>query len=286
MSSPIHLQIKSLYTDFSPKEQAIADYILKHPQKVSHSSISDLAAELGIADSTFFQFTKTLGFNGFKDFKLALLKQENDLSAVTTHENIQEEDSKLVMAQKVFDSNMKTLTDTRKLLREEDLNKAVKMISESRRLYFFGVGGSEIVATDTYHKFLRSPIPVGHSTDYHLQLMEASLLTAADCAMLISHSGKTKETIRIAEAAKKAGAKVIVVTSQANSPLAKLGDVVFISISEEIEFRSEALASRIAQLSIIDSLFVILMFDNREKAQETISKVRKVILSSKENKSD
>lgn len=282
MSSPIHLQIKSMYKHFSPKEQAIADYILKNPNKVSHSSISDLSAELGIADSTFFQFTKTLGFNGFKDFKMALLKQENDLTAVTIHENVQKDDSELTMAQKVFDSNMTTLTDTKKLLKEEDLKKAVKMISESRQLYFFGVGGSEIVATDAYHKFLRSPISVGHSTDYHIQLMEASLLTDEDCALFISHSGKSKETIHMAEAVKKAGTKVIIITSQANSPLAKLGDVVFISISEEIEFRSEALASRIAQLSIIDSLYVILMFYNSKNAQETISKVRKVILSLKE----
>lgn len=282
MSSPIHLQIKSMYKHFSPKEQAIADYILKNPNKVSHSSISDLSAELGIADSTFFQFTKSLGFNGFKDFKMALLKQENDLTAVTIHENVQKDDSELTMAQKVFDSNMTTLTDTKKLLKEEDLKKAVKMISESRRLYFFGVGGSEIVATDAYHKFLRSPISVGHSTDYHIQLMEASLLTDEDCALFISHSGKSKETIHMAEAVKKAGTKVIIITSQANSPLAKLGDVVFISISEEIEFRSEALASRIAQLSIIDSLYVILMFYNSKNAQETISKVRKVILSLKE----
>jgi DNA-binding MurR/RpiR family transcriptional regulator len=255
---------------------------LENPNKVSHSSISDLSAELGIADSTFFQFTKTLGFNGFKDFKMALLKQENDLTAVTIHENVQKDDSELTMAQKVFDSNMTTLTDTKKLLKEEDLKKAVKMISESRRLYFFGVGGSEIVATDAYHKFLRSPISVGHSTDYHIQLMEASLLTDEDCALFISHSGKSKETIHMAEAVKKAGTKVIIITSQANSPLAKLGDVVFISISEEIEFRSEALASRIAQLSIIDSLYVILMFYNSKNAQETISKVRKVILSLKE----
>ena len=282
MSSPIHLQIKSMYKHFSPKEQAIADYILKNPNKVSHSSISDLSAELGIADSTFFQFTKTLGFNGFKDFKMALLKQENDLTAVTIHENVQKDDSELTMAQKVFDSNMTTLTDTKKLLKEEDLKKAVKMISESRRLYFFGVGGSEIVATDAYHKFLRSPISVGHSTDYNIQLMEDSLLTDEDCALFISHSGKSKETIHMAEAVKKAGTKVIIITSQANSPLAKLGDVVFISISEEIEFRSEALASRIAQLSIIDSLYVILMFYNSKNAQETISKVRKVILSLKE----
>ena len=49
--------------------------------------------------------------------------------------------------------------------------------------------------------------------------------------------------------------------------LAKIGDVVFISISEEIKFHSEALSSRISQLSILDSLYVILMFMNQEKSK-------------------
>ncbi len=81
---------------------------------------------------------------------------------------------------------------------------------------------------------------------------------------MISHTGQSKETIHIAETVRKTGAKTIVITSQANSSLAKLGDVVFISISEETEFRSEALASRISQLSILDSLYVILMFYNEK----------------------
>lgn len=282
MSVSIRLKIKSLYKDLSPKEQAVADYVLENPSKVSHSSISDLANELGIADSTFFQFTKKLGFNGFKDFKLAMLMQENDISAITIHENIQQSDSELTMAQKVFDSNISTLSDTRNLLQEAELKAAVDMIDGAKRLFFFGVGGSEIVATDAYHKFLRSPVPVFHSTDYHIQLMEASLLTSEDCAIFISHTGKSKETIHMAEVAKEAGAKIIVVTSQAQSPLAKLSDVTFISISEETDFRSEALASRISQLSLMDSLYVILMFRNRKGSQDSISKVRRVISGIKE----
>lgn len=282
MSVSIRLQIRTMYNDFSPKEQAIADYVLENSSKVAHSSISDLANELGIADSTFFQFTKKLGYNGFKDFKMAMLIQENDFSAIAIHENIDQNDTELTMAQKVFDSNITTLNDTQRLLRQEDLKQAVDLINTSDRLFFFGVGGSEIVATDAYHKFLRSPISVFHSTDYHIQLMESSLLTPTDCAILISHTGKSKETIRLAETVKATGAKAIVVTSQANSPLAKLGDVVFISIAEETEFRSEALASRISQLSIMDSLYVILMFYNQEKARDSISKVRRVIARSKQ----
>lgn len=282
MTVSIRLQIKTLYKDLSPKEQAIADYILENPSKVSHSSISDLSNELGIADSTFFQFTKKLGYNGFKDFKMAMLMQENDFSAISIHENIQKSDNELTMAQKVFDSNMTTLTDTKNLLKEEDLKLAAAMINQSKRLFFFGVGGSEIVATDAYHKFLRSPITVFHSSDYHIQLMEASLLTPDDCGIFISHTGKSRETIELAQVAKNNGAKIIVITSHAASPLAKLGDVVFISISEETEFRSEALASRIAQLSIMDSLYVILMFINRDKAQQSIAKIRRSISKIKE----
>lgn len=282
MTVSIRLQIKTLYKDLSLKEQAIADYILENPSKVSHSSISDLSNELGIADSTFFQFTKKLGYNGFKDFKMAMLMQENDFSAISIHENIQKSDNELTMAQKVFDSNMTTLTDTKNLLKEEDLKLAAAMINQSKRLFFFGVGGSEIVATDAYHKFLRSPITVFHSSDYHIQLMEASLLTPDDCGIFISHTGKSRETIELAQVAKNKGAKIIVITSHAASPLAKLGDVVFISISEETEFRSEALASRIAQLSIMDSLYVILMFINRDKAQQSIAKIRRSISKIKE----
>ena len=282
MTVSIRLQIKTLYKDLSLKEQAIADYILENPSKVSHSSISDLSNELGIADSTFFQFTKKLGYNGFKDFKMAMLMQENDFSAISIHENIQKSDNELTMAQKVFDSNMTTLTDTKNLLKEEDLKLAAAMINQSKRLFFFGVGGSEIVATDAYHKFLRSPITVFHSSDYHIQLMEASLLTPDDCGIFISHTGKSRETIELAQVAKNNGAKIIVITSHAASPLAKLGDVVFISISEETEFRSAALASRIAQLSIMDSLYVILMFINRDKAQQSIAKIRRSISKIKE----
>ncbi len=282
MTVSIRLQIKTLYKDLSLKEQAIADYILENPSKVSHSSISDLSNELGIADSTFFQFTKKLGYNGFKDFKMAMLMQENDFSAISIHENIQKSDNELTMAQKVFDSNMTTLTDTKNLLKEEDLKLAAAMINQSKRLFFFGVGGSEIVATDAYHNVLRSPITVFHSSDYHIQLMEASLLTPDDCGIFISHTGKSRETIELAQVAKNNGAKIIVITSHAASPLAKLGDVVFISISEETEFRSEALASRIAQLSIMDSLYVILMFINRDKAQQSIAKIRRSISKIKE----
>lgn len=210
-------------------------------------------------------------------FKLALLTQGRSEAEVVIHENIYDSDSLLVKAQKVFDTNIATLLDTRKFLDEESLAQALSYLKAAEAVYFFGVGGSEIVATDAYHKFLRAPIRVHHSTDYHIQLMEASLMKPNECAVLISHTDRSKETIEIAQAAKEVGAKLIVLTSSKQSPLALLGDTVFVSIAEETEFRSEALSSRIAQLSILDSLYVIFMFERQNASKQSIHKVREQI---------
>lgn len=282
MDVSIRLKIKSIYNDLSTKEQKIADYIIENPDKIISSPINELASELKVADSTFFNFTKKLGYSGFRDFKMAMAVQQNDFVDVSIHEKVTKDDSELTIANKVFDSNVSTLNDTRELLSQKDLEKAAEIIASSNQLNIFGMGGSEIVAADAYHKFLRSPINVRHSTDYHIQLMEASLLKDEDCAIIISHTGRAKESIKIAETVRETGAKVIIITSQANSPLAKLGDIVFLSVAEETAFRSEALSSRISQLSIIDSLYVIVMFYHEDHSEDALLRVRHVIANIKE----
>ncbi len=277
----IKLKIKSIYRDLSKTEKLIADYIMDHPEQTARSTINQIANTLNIADSTFFQFTRTLGYHGFKDFKLALLMEEHD-PTVSIHEQIIKSDSELTMAQKVFDSTNQSILDTKKLLDATSLKKAVKFLTQANLVTFFGIAGSGYVAGDAFHKFLRSPLHVQHNMDYHVQLMMASLQSKDDCAVLISHTGLTKEAIEIAKITKERGAKLIILTSYPKSPLAKMGDVVFISTAEETDYRSEALSSRISQITIIDALLVIVMFQNEDQSNEALNKVRVVIKKSKE----
>ncbi|NSA89064.1 MurR/RpiR family transcriptional regulator [Clostridium beijerinckii] len=136
MEVSVRLKIKSLYNGLSTKEQNIADYILENPISVAHNSISYLSDELNVADSTLFQFAKKLGYSGFKEFKMAILIEENNFSTTSIHEKIEIDDNELTMAQKVFDSNIKTLTNTKKILGLDDLKKAAEIISNSNLLYF------------------------------------------------------------------------------------------------------------------------------------------------------
>ncbi len=284
MQNPIELKIKSIYRDISRKEQQIADYILHYPERIIHQSIGDLSRQLGMAESTVFRFCQRLGYKGYKEFKIDLAtfkKQENPLEH-QIYEGISETDSAKGIAKKVFEANRQALSETLELLDEEILDASVRLLTTSRQIIFFGVGGSNVIAMDAYHKFLRSPLNVVCETDSHIQLMKAARMTENDCGVLISHSGQSRDILQIAGQVKKSGAKLIVITSFLLSPLAELADLCLLSTSKEIAFRPEALASRITQLSIMDALFVNVMYENRLASEASLDLIREVIISTKE----
>lgn len=269
-------RIKTHYAKFSDKEKMIADYILEHPEKIIHTSINQFAEDLGIADSTVFRFCKRIGFKGYQAMKIALAS-EIVTPIKDIHETINEEDDIRTVSEKVFRTNIKTLEDTLQLLGGGGFEKAVDAIVKANRVEFFGSGGSGIIAMDGYHKFIRSGIPVLFNSDSHIQLMSASLLTEKDVAILISHSGTTKDIIQVLQILKGNGVKTISITNFAKSPLSEGADIALYTVAEETDYRSEALSSRIAQLSILDSLYVNVMIAKKEASQESLHKMRKAI---------
>lgn len=269
-------KIRSYYARLSEKEKKIADYILAHPDKIIHSTINEIAEDLRVADATVFRFCKRIGFKGYQAMKIALAT-EIMKPTQQIYDDINEQDDEKVVTEKVFRSNIRTLENTLNIIDSQAIMKAVQMLINASRVEFYGTGGSAVIAIDAYHKFIRSGIKAFAFMDSHFQLMSASQLTKNDVAVLISHSGKNKDTLAILNAAKENGAKTIGITSFPKSPLGQNVDVALYSSSEETEYRSEALASRIGQLSIMDALYVNIMVLNKENANESLGKVRNAI---------
>ncbi|MBF0947217.1 MAG: MurR/RpiR family transcriptional regulator, partial [Atopobium sp.] len=209
-------------------------------------------------------------------FHNALISEEFD-PAISIHENISDTSSPLGVAVSVFNSSIDSLSHTKEMLESENLEDAVNLIVSSKTVFLFGLGGSNIIAADAYHKLLRSPLNVKYASDYHLQLMEASRATKDDCAIIFSHTGRCKEAIQLADLFQQIGGRVLVITSDRNSPLARRADVTLLTISEETSFRSESLASRIVQLALIDSLYTSVMLANPRKSKNSLQSIRDAI---------
>lgn len=269
-------RIRGAYSTLSKKEQRIADYILKQPEQIIHHTINQVADDLDVAESTVFRFCQRVGFKGYQALKIALA---SDIVAPLQdiHEDITETDTVLEIAEKIFSTNGKTIESTRQILEAASLEKTIDLFLKARRIEFFGSGGSAVVALDAYHKFVRSGLQVSAILESHMQLMSASQLTTEDVAVVISHSGASKETLDIAKLLKEKHVPMIAITNYAKSPLSKIADVSLYTVSQETAFRSEALASRIAELSLIDALFTAVMMRRGEAARTSLQQMREAI---------
>ncbi len=176
-----------------------------------------------------------------------------------------------------FNSARKALEITASMIDRSALTELEARIIRSNCIYIFGVGGSAIVAQDAMHKLIRTGIRCIGTEDYHMQLMIASQMSEGSTAIVISHTGVNKDTLRIAETAKNAGAFLCVITTYPRSALARMADMRFISASSGSPAVSEAFSARIAQLALIDSLYIAIMEQLGEQGIDNVEKMRAAI---------
>lgn len=268
--------IRASLPSLSEKEKGIASYILDHPDKIIHLSINELAEEVACAEATIFRLCKRLGFKGYQALKIALAKEVvNPIQDL--HEAIQESDDFPTIAQKVFQTNIEALKDTMDILDGAAINKAISILAQAKRIDVFGVGGSASVTMDAYHKFTKTGIPTFYHNDSHMQAIQASIRQPGDVVLGISHSGVNKDILQNLKTAKESGAKIITITHYGKTAISQIADVALFTASRETIFRTEALASRLAQLCIIDALYVGMAMVRFEETKRNREKIRDVI---------
>lgn len=258
MQGDILLNIRAAYNQFTKAEKRVADYILKCPKDVLFMSITDLAEACSVGDTSVFRFCKTINMKGYQEFKmtLSLSLHDGEEGGVGRLEgNVSLEDSFSELSRKVLNINVNALTETYSLLNEKDFLKAISYLRQAERICFFGVGASLLAALKAANKFLRIEPKVYCMQDSHMQAMVASMIKKEDVAVLFSYSGATKDTIHVAELAKKAGAKIICITRFAKSPLTSYSDLVFLCGANEGPLQGGSTSAEISQLFLIDLLY-------------------------------
>lgn len=273
-------RIYSKYDTFGTSSRKIADFLLHNLSTSNRQSIQALADQIDTSVSTISRFAKRLGYANYPELQLAIRQQLQQPETISA--DIDRTDPNILVAQKVFSSNSASLNKTLDLLSESKLTHAVSLIQQCQRLSFFGLGASDVVALDAYHKFLRTQVNAVFNTDYHMALMQAAKMDANDCAIVISHSGRNLDTLKMARILKSNHVPIIVITSFSSSELAKLGETTFYSVSDDSKYRSQALSSLISQMSIIDCLYMSVMRDEAATASPKLAKINSVIKQTRE----
>ncbi len=279
-SYPISVvKIQSQYDSLSASERRIADYFVEHLDEIVHLTVTEAAQATQTSEATVVRICKKLGYGGFYDFKITVAQEiVNPVKAI--FEEADENDECFTIFNKKIGNAISTLQYTARILDKVQLEKAADAIIHAGKIIILGSGNSAAIAMDASHKFMRAGLNSAAYNDAHMQIIASANVNKGDVIIGISHSGSSRDVVDAMNLAKKMGAVTIAITNYGKSPITKISDFVLNTASEETKYHVVALSSRLAQLIIIDTLYIYISL-NLKHSLETMNIIDKALQSKK-----
>ncbi|WP_159617916.1 MurR/RpiR family transcriptional regulator [Arthrobacter zhaoguopingii] len=261
MSRAVLARIRALLPSLRPSEQAVAAVVLADPERASSLSIGNLADVCVTSTASVVRFYRKVGYARYQDFRLDLAREATRERTVNdvpdgVYEDISKTDTLHDVVAKIAAAEAMSIADTAELLNVDRLSQAVGAVRKARRIDISSVGAGAWVGQDLQQKLHRIGL-VAHSwSDAHSSWTSAALLSSDCVAIAISHSGETMDTVEALRIAHDAGATTIAITNHGDSSLGKHADITLTTAARETPFRSGAMGSRIAQMMVVDCLFM------------------------------
>jgi DNA-binding MurR/RpiR family transcriptional regulator len=280
--SDILRAIQANLDSFNPKEYNLAAYITEHPQQVIRMGITELAEQAATSTATISRFCKSFHPGGFTGLKMQLATELAQLRPAESYQDIVAGNSLESIVAAMEANHLRSISDTTRLLDLKQLRRTLDALHQAGQIDIYGVATSGLVAEDFYQKLTRIGKRASTFSDPHMQVTSASNLSEGDVAIAISYSGETPETIDALRCAKENGATTVSLTKYGPNTLSALADIPLTISSLEEGMRRGDMASRMAQLHVIDILFIGLVsesFDEYvpklEQAYQMVRKYRK-----------
>ncbi len=249
-------RIQACLPSLAPAEQRVARLVIADPRLFARLPVSELAARSGVSKPTVVRFCRSIGYDGLSDFKLKLAGSINE-GVPFIHRSVDANDKPGNVLVKVIDNTVAALLKYRNDASSHAIERACEALTAAwhagRRIEFYGVGNSGIVAQDAQHKFFRLGVHTAACSDGHMQVMSASLLGPGDCVVVFSNSGRTRDLMDACDIARRRGATTLVITAS-GSPLAGAGHIHLAADHPEGYDRYSPMVSRLLHLVIVDVL--------------------------------
>ena len=254
MTSKLLDSLRESMNTLRPSERKVAIVVLSDPTITSKATLSEIAGIAGVSEPTVLRFARTLGFDGFQDFKYALI--QNLASGVPAmYSAVDATDSVAEIAVKLFDQSVLSLRRSSEDLDIASLEAAIRALRNGSDLLILGFGASGIVGQDAAQKFPLFGIPINAPIDAHQQFIAATLCSNSSVVLAISNTGTTFEVLEAAIEAKTKGATIIALCGT-TGPITEMADIAIVVNALDNTDTYTPSTSRLADLVIIDILAV------------------------------
>lgn len=254
--NPINL-INMHLPNLSKSEQKIGNYILNNYQLVTQLAIKELAKNIGVSQSSVIRFTQSLGYSGFREFKLATAFHASDNGKPHHFDDlVLEENSYEYIIKNYLQGNIANLEENLGELDYENLEEIAQLFVEKEHIFLVGIGYSGNLAQGAYIK-LKSLLPNVHLATNHFDVVQDGyLLNEKSLVFAISQTGTSAIAIELAKKAQEVGTTTVALTASYNNPLDKISDYQIVPTASFRNTGSSYFATEIMFKIILDSLAV------------------------------
>ena len=265
------VKLQAIYDSLKTAEKKAADLLLDKPDFFAQATIIEAAEAAGCSEATLVRLARRLGYGGYPELK-SVISSRTSSSPTKLYQGITEEDDCGEVVKKVFSASIQALEDTLDILDKDEYKKAVDAVCSCKKLMLCGVGDAAAVARSGYQKFVRVGFDVHAPEDTDVQLIAVSHMKPGDVVIAISHSGRTKSIVDVIKYTRSLGVTVICITNYPVSPLAKNSDIILMTAAFAEHAKGEVMSKRVAELCILESLFVNVLLKCRDRLVENLER--------------
>ncbi|MBW0254398.1 MurR/RpiR family transcriptional regulator [Cellulomonas sp. PS-H5] len=254
-------------------ERRVLEEVLHQPERVVESTAQEVADRVGVGRSTVVRACQAIGYKGYPQLRVAL-------AAELAHrdEEVDYGSSALGRLRADIAALAAALPQVTAVLDEDTVERAVGVLTGSRRLLVLANGLSAPLATDMAMRLTAVGRPADFVADSIGQQIAARGLAPGDGCVVLSGSGASEATLKVARAARQGGAAVVAVTSFRGSPLGELADVELVVAPAATTFQHELeRTSRIALAVLVESLVGVVAARSGAVAQATHDRVLDIL---------
>lgn len=262
--------------DLSPSERHVVDYVLANYRDVCNMGIVELGERTFTSTTTVKRLCRKLGVESYTNFRMLLSAARDGYTYredARSGEQIPLEryDSVSEVLDKVSRQNVSSIQRTARLIDPRALEQVVTRMAQARRIDFYGVGPSHVVALDGQMKCMRLKIPSTAYNDRLSMLTGAGAYTEGALAFLISHTGETDDMVELARVLRRYQVPTAAITSAGSSTLSELCQYCLQVDGSKGRDSLGGMSSRIAAMNVIDVLFTALRNTNYDRYTDFIS---------------
>ncbi len=262
------------FDSFTHSQKLTANYLTDHMTEFAFSTLESLAEKIDVSTTTIIRFSRVLGYKGFsemqRDIQSELKQKESlpgrlaDMPAISDNHLLRES----------FENDMKNIRMTLEVQRDEDLRKAIEIISGAKNIYVLGMRSSFAVA-----HYMASQLG---EIKKHVNLIQSigmiypeEIVGAGEGDVCIAYlfPRYSKVAATMISWLREHGARVVLITSMNYGAVSSYGDVILPCAISSVTYKN----SFAAPLCLTNYMIAALAKQNYDEAKEVLSRTESIL---------